>query len=192
MRKRPIEMLAVSHPHFFQSWCAHPVESTQRAAPTRSMVTIDDDGDRGGESGDSPAVDFAEYRARRHRLRLLDLLDALIIAMERRDEQAVWDLLDDEDVVRSFPSGVRQEALMMSRLPRSSLRAPIRAYEFFHQLQQLANEPMAPAADPRQLSLNFASSSAQRGAMLFHPRPAAPPDDPRRGGGTDRRKSGSR
>jgi hypothetical protein len=156
------------------------------------MVTIDDDGDRGGASSDSPSVDFAQYRARRHRLRLLDLLDALIVAMERRDEQAVWDLLDEEDVVRSFPSGVRQEALMMSRLPRGSLRAPIRAYEFYHQLQQLADEPMAQIADPRQLSLDFAPPAAQRGAIPFAPRPTAPPDDPRRGGGTNRRQSGSR
>jgi hypothetical protein len=156
------------------------------------MVTIDDDGDRGDASGDAPSVDFAQYRARRHRLRLLDLLDTLIVAMERRDEQAVWDLLDEEDVVRSFPPGVRQEALMMSRLPRGSLRAPIRAYEFYHQLQQLADEPMAQVTDPRQLSLNFASPTAERGTIPFLARPTAPPDDPRRGGGTDRRKSGSR
>jgi hypothetical protein len=155
------------------------------------MVTIDEDGDRGGTSRDAPAVDFTQYRARRHRLRLLDLLDALIIAMERRDEQAVWDLLDEEDVVRNFPSGVRQEALMMSRLPAGSLRAPIRAYEFYHQLQQLADEPMAQITDPRQLSLDLAPPAAERGAIRFPPRPAAPPDDPRRGG-TDRRKSGSR
>jgi hypothetical protein len=190
MGKHPIEMLVRSRPHSRPTSCVHPVESTGRAAPHRSMVTIDDDGGRGGASGDAPAVDFAQYRARRHRLRLLDLLDTLIVAMERRDEQAVWDLLDEEDVVRSFPSGVRQEALMMSRLPRGSLRAPIRTYEFYHQLQQLADEPMAQVADPRQLSLDF--PSAERGAIPFPNRPTAPPDDPRRGGGTDRRKSGSR
>jgi hypothetical protein len=155
------------------------------------MVT-NDDGDGGGASGDAPAVDFAQYRARRHRLRLLDLLDSLIMAMERRDEQTVWDLLDEEDVVRSFPSGVRQEALMMSRLPRGSLRAPIRAYEFYHQLQQLADEPMPQLADPRQLSLDFADPAMERGFISFPDRPTAPPDDPRRGGGTDRRRSGSR
>jgi hypothetical protein len=156
------------------------------------MATIDDDGDRAGASGEAPAVDFAQYRARRHRLRLLELLDALIVAMERRDLQAVWDLLDEEDVVRSFPSGVRQEALMMSRLPRGSLRAPIRAYEFYHQLQQLADEPMSQVADPRQLSLDFPAAMAERSPIPFHPRPTAPPDDPRRGGGADRRQSGSR
>jgi hypothetical protein len=154
------------------------------------MVT-NDDGDRGDASGDAPTVDFAQYRARRHRLRLLDLLDSLIIAMERRDEQAVWDLLDEEDVVRSFPSGVRQEALLMSRLPRGSVRAPIRAYEFYHQLQQLADEPMQ-LADPRQLSLDFAAPGMERGFISFPARPTAPPDDPRHGGGTDRRRSGSR
>jgi hypothetical protein len=156
------------------------------------MVTIDDDGDRGGASGDAPTVDFAQYRARRHRLRLLDLLDALIVAMERRDAQAVWDLLDEEDAVRSFPAGVRQEALMMVRLPRGSLRAPIRSYEFYHQLQQLADEPMPQLADPRQLSLDLAPGATERSPIPFPARPTAPPDDPRRGGGTDRRRSGSR
>jgi hypothetical protein len=155
------------------------------------MVTIDD-GDRGGASGDAPAVDFAQYRARRHRLRLLDLLDALIIAMEWRDAPTVWDLLDEEDAVRSFPAGVRQEALMMVRLPRGSFRAPIRTYEFYHQLQQLADEPMPQVADPRQLSLDLAPPSAERISIPFPGRPTAPPDDPRRGGGTDHRRSGSR
>jgi hypothetical protein len=156
------------------------------------MVTIDDDDDRGRASGDAPPVDFAQYRARRHRLRLLDLLDALIVAMERRDVQAVWDLLDEEDAVRSFPAGLRQEALMMARLPRGSLRAPIRAYEFYHQLQQLADEPMPQVGDPRQLSLGLASPAPERMAIPFPDRTSAPPDDPRRGGGTDRRSSGSR
>jgi hypothetical protein len=154
------------------------------------MVTIDDDGDRGGASGDAPTVDFAQYRARRHRLRLLDLLDALIIAMERRDAQAVWDLLDEEDAVRSFPAGVRQEALMMVRLPRASLRAPIRSYEFYHQLQQLADEPMPQLADPRQLSLDLAPPARERSPIQFPARSTAPPDDPRRGGGADHRRSG--
>jgi hypothetical protein len=155
------------------------------------MVTIDDEGDRGLASSDAP-VDFAQYRARRHRLRLLDLLDALIVAMERRDVQAVWDLLDEEDAVRSFPAGVRQEALMMARLPHGSLRAPIRAYEFYHQLQQLAGEPMPAAGDPHQLSLGLASPAGERASIPFPDRTTAPPDDPRRGGGADRRRSGSR
>jgi hypothetical protein len=154
------------------------------------MVTIDDGGDRGGADPE-PAVDFAQYRARRHRLRLLDLLDALIIAMERRDVQAVWDLLDEEDAVRSFPTGIRQEALMMVRLPHGSLRAPIRAYEFHHQLQQLADEPMPQAGDPHQLSLELATPAGDSSSIPFPDRATAPPDDPRRGGG-DQRRSGSR
>jgi hypothetical protein len=156
------------------------------------MGTIDDGGDRGGASGDAPTVDFAQYRARRHRMRLLDLLDALIAAMERRDVQAVWDLLDEEDAVRSFPAGLRQEALVMARLPRGSLRAPIRAYEFYHQLQQLADEPMPQLGDPRQLSLDFTPAASEGDSIPFPDRASAPPDDPRRGGGADRRRSGSR
>ena len=156
------------------------------------MAPIDHDDDRGGAPENAPTVDFAQYRARRHRLRLLDLLDALIIAMERRDAQAVCDVLDDEDVVRAFPSGVRQEALMMARLPRGSLRAPIRAHEFYHQLQQLADEPMPQLDDPRQLSLDLGASLVVRTPIPFPSRSSAPPDDPRHGGGTDRRQSGSR
>lgn len=156
------------------------------------MVTIDDEDECGGPFGDALTVDFAQYRARRHRLRLLDLLDALVIAMERRDAQAVWDLLDEDDAVRSFPAGVRQEALMMVRLPRGSFRAPVRTYEFYHQLQQLADEPMPQVADPRQLSLDLAPSAREASSLAFPARATAPPDDPRRGGGTDRRRSGSR
>ena len=156
------------------------------------MVTTDDGGDDGLLSGEAPAVDFARYRARRLRLRLLDLLEALIVAMERRELQTVWDLLDEEEAVRWFPNGLRQEALAIARLPRSSLRAPIRAYQFYHQLQQLAGEPLEETGDPHQLTLDLTSPGSARPTLLFPDRSAAPPDDPRRGGGADRRHSGSR
>ena len=155
------------------------------------MVTTDGGDDVGPLSGEVPAVDFARYRARRLRMRLLDLLDALVVAMERRELQAVWDLLDEEEAVRWFPNGLRQEALTIARLPKSSLRAPIRTYQFYHQLQQLDNEPLELAGDPRQLALEL-ESSGRAAVLSFRERPVAPPDDPRRGGGTDRRRSGSR
>ncbi len=156
------------------------------------MSSTDDGSDVGPLSGEVPAVDFARYRARRLRMRLLDLLDALVVAMERRELQAVWDLLDEEEAVRWFPNGLRQEALAIARLPKSSLRAPIRTYQFYHQLQQLDNEPLELTGDPRQLALELGGASGPGAVLSFPERTAAPPGDPRRGGGTDRRRSGSR
>jgi hypothetical protein len=156
------------------------------------MATINDGGDEGPIPGDVPAVDFAQYRARRLRVRLLDLLDALIVAMERRDLQAVWDVLDEDDAIRWFPAGLREEALVFARLPAASLRAPIRAYQYHHQLCQLADEPLALTDDPRQLSLDLAPSDQDRRSIQFPGRTGTAPEDPRRGGGTDRRRSGSR
>jgi hypothetical protein len=120
------------------------------------MATNDQNGGGGTDDG-SPTVDFTQYRARRKRLRLLDLLDALIIAMERRDLQAVWDVLDEEEALRAFPAGVREEALTMARLPVGSLRAPLRTYQFYHQLQQLADETLSSPGDPTQLALDLTS-----------------------------------
>jgi hypothetical protein len=120
------------------------------------MTTDDQDGGGDVDEG-APTVDFTQYRARRKRLRLFDLLDALIIAMERRDLQAVWDVLDEEEALRAFPAGVREEALMMARLPVGSLRAPLRTYQFYHQLQQLADETLSPPGDPSQLVLDLTS-----------------------------------
>ena len=156
------------------------------------MSTPAHGGDEGRSPDDAPAVDFAQYRARRLRLRLLDLLESLIVAMERREQQTVWDILDEEDAVRWFPAGVRQEALVISRLPRGSLRAPMRAYQYYHQLQQLAGEPLERADDPSQLMLDLAPLETTLSILTFPERPDASPDDPREGGGANRRRSGSR
>jgi hypothetical protein len=126
------------------------------------MATTDNGGGDERFSSQAPAVDFAQYRARRLRLRLLDLLDALIIAMERRDLQAVWDVLDEEEAIRWFPAIVREEALMIARLPSASLRAPINTYRHYHQLQQLAAEPLEQTDDPRQLALDLAPPGRRR------------------------------
>ena len=149
-------------------------------------MATDDLGDQGDFSQESPAVDFAQYRARRLRMRLLELLDRLIVAIERRDVQAVWDVLDEDDAVRWFPAGLRQEALSIARLPTASLRAPMRVYRFYHQIVELGAEPLERGGDDGQLSLEL--SELGRPALSF-PDPTAPRKDRRRGGG-DRRRSG--
>jgi hypothetical protein len=156
------------------------------------MSTNDSGGDDAHSPSDSPTVDFAQYRARRLRLRLLDLLEALIVAMERRDLQTVWDVLDEEDAIRWFPAGVRQEALVIAKSPTASLRAPIRTYQFFHQLQQLAGEPLERTDDPSQLVLDLSPLGATLSILTFPEKSDASPDDPREGGGAHRRRSGSR
>lgn len=155
------------------------------------MITTDRGADDGRESTDAPAVDFAQYRARRRRARLLELLDTLVVAMERRDLQAVRGVLSEEEAVSWFPGGLCEEALVIASLPAGSLRAPLRAYRYYHQLQQLGDEPLELADDPRQLTLDL-TAPASSPAILFPARITAPPDDPRRGGGADRRRSGSR
>jgi hypothetical protein len=156
------------------------------------MATIHNGGDDGLPERDASAVDFARYRARRLRLRVLDLLDALIVAIERRDLQAVWDLLDEEEAIRWFPDPVRNEALVIAQLPAASLRAPMRVYRFYHQIQQLADESLGGQVDTQQLALDLAPPQDTRPTIPFPERPAAPPDDPQRGGGTGHRRSGSR
>ena len=153
------------------------------------MATTDF-GDDGVPSRESPAVDFAQYRARRLRARLLDLLDQLVVAIERRDLQAVWDVLDEDEAVRWFAAGLREEALTIARLPATSLRAPLRIYRFYHQILQLGGEPLERTGPADQLSLGFELDESTRPTLSF-PDPTAPKDDPRRGGG-DRRRSGSR
>lgn len=87
-------------------------------------------------------LDFSRYRARRMRQRLLNLLDELLAAVEQRDMQAVWRVLDESDACRCFPSVVREEALVVAKLPRSTARPPMRLYRYYHQLMELGDEPM--------------------------------------------------
>lgn len=150
-------------------------------------------GDDDGRSyGGTPAVDFAQYRARRVRVRLLELLDSLIVAMERRDQQAVIAVLDDEEAERWFPSGLREEALVIARLPATALRAPMRVYRYYHQLQQLGTEAIELTHDPRQLSLDLLPTATQLAANRFPESTTASPDAPRSDGGRGRSRSGSR
>ena len=155
-------------------------------------MASNENGEAGGPgSPDTPTVDFGQFRARRLRMRLLDLLDLLVSSMQRRDLQAVWDVLDEEDAVRWFPAGLREEAIAIARAPTDSFRAPIRLFRYHHEIQQLGDEPLEPPADSTQLTLDLAVPGLTRPVLPFPGRPNAPPDDPRRGGG-DRRRSGSR
>lgn len=149
-------------------------------------------GDDGRSSDGTPAVDFAQYRARRVRTQLLDLLDALIVAMERRDVDAVLGVLDDEGAERWFPSGLREEALAIARLPSAALRAPMRVYRYYHQLRQLGEEAIELTHDPRQLSLDLLPAAPSLAANRFPESSVAPPEAPRSGDGPGRRRSGSR
>ena len=150
-------------------------------------------GDHDGRSFEgTPAVDFAQYRARRVRAQLLDLLDALIVAIERRDVDAVVGVLDDEEAERWFPNGIREEALAIARLPSAALRAPMRVYRYYHQLQQLGQEAIELTHDPRQLSLDLLPAAPPLAANRFAESSTAPPDAPRSDDGPGRRRSGSR
>jgi hypothetical protein len=91
------------------------------------MSTADDDirDDDGTQT-----VDLARYRAKRMRDRLSLIVDRLLRAIDQRDPERVWALLDDPEAYRCIPSNVREEALTMAQLPRTSLRAPVRLYRY--------------------------------------------------------------
>lgn len=151
------------------------------------------DGDDGGlASGGPPPVDFAQYRARRMRARLLELLDVLLVAVERRDARTVIAVLDDEGARRWFPSGLREEALLIARLPPGALRAPMRAYRYYHQLRQLGEEAFELACDSGQLSLDLLPTATLLAGDRFSESASPPPDAPLSDDGPTRRRSGSR
>lgn len=139
-------------------------------------------------------LDFSRYRARQVRTRLLGLLDQLVAAIEHRDIAAVWRVLDEPDACRSFPSAVREEALLVAGMPVTSLRAPIRLYRYYLMLQQLGDEPGEMSGDPDQLRMalehehEHEQEETPDDALPLHGRT----DDGPRAGGPSRRRSGSR
>jgi hypothetical protein len=116
----------------------------------------------GQGSDDAPSLDFQRFRARRVRARIGALLEDLEIAIGRRDLQAVWDVLDEATSMRCFPPGVREEALMIARMPKDSHRAPIKLYRFHEQLQRLDDEPLE-WGDPQQLDLPISGDVIRAG-----------------------------
>jgi len=103
-------------------------------------------------------LDLPRYRAAQARARLVSALTDLLSAMERRDLGGVWRVLDAASATRSIPAAVREEALVIARLPARSFRAPVRLYEFLEQLRQLGDEPLE-WDDPEQLHLGMAADA---------------------------------
>jgi hypothetical protein len=156
------------------------------------MSTADD---HTREQGATQTVDLARYRAKRMRQRLLLVVDRLLRAIEQRDAERVWALLDDPEAYRCVPSNVREEALMMAQLPRASLRAPVKLYRYQYLLRRLADDPLEESIDQAQLALDFTPPPATERPtsvreLAFRDRRSPQGGRPRRG--RDRRRTGSR
>jgi hypothetical protein len=86
-----------------------PVDRTKRIEHDDVEAAIDFLAKRADRTAANPApvkdattVDFARYRARRMRGRLLCLLNGVLAAIERRDLDRVMSLLDDPEAHRSY------------------------------------------------------------------------------------------
>jgi hypothetical protein len=167
---------SVAAARFRDAVIAEPVHAEEEAA---------------SESAGATTYDFAQFRARRIRERLIVLLDSLAAAIDRRDLAAIWRVLDTGDACRCFPPGLREEALTIVRLPMGTHRVPLRLYRYQHLLTQLGDETIEIACDPARLAADSApldrTSTAR--ALWFSRRPL-PDDGPDSGG--SRRRSGSR
>jgi hypothetical protein len=150
-----------------------------------------------GACGETPTLDLTRYRARRMRERLLLTVERLFRAIDQRNADRVWAILDDPEAYRFIPANVREEALMLSQQPRSSMRAPVRLYRFQYLLQRLDDEALAEVQEDAQLALDLAPARAplrvQRTAVRELPfRERRSPDGGPRRDGRDRRRAGSR
>ena len=147
------------------------------------------------DQGGTQTVDLSRYRAKRMRERLLLVVERLVRAIEQRDVERVWYLLDDPEAYRCIPANVREEALMMAQLPARSLRAPVRLYRFQYLLRRLGDESPEAQADQSQLALDFTPApipvrAAGTRELPFLDRRSPNGGPPRRG--RDRRRTGSR
>ena len=164
------------------------------------MSTADDDirDDDGTQT-----VDLARYRAKRMRHRLALVVERLLQAIDQRDAERVWMLLDDPEAYRCIPSNVREEALTMAQLPHTSLRAPVRLYRYQYLLRRLGDDPLEEpfdlSLDPSQLAIDFTPTpiptpvtggSAEGRELPFRDRRSPDGGPPRRG--RDRRRTGAR
>jgi hypothetical protein len=120
------------------------------------MSTADD---QARDDGGTQTVDLAHHRAKRMRQRLLLVVDHLLHAIEQRNAERVWMLLDDPEAYRCIPSNVREEALTMAQLPGTSLRAPVRLYRYQYLLRRLDDDPFEQTFDQSQLALELAPAA---------------------------------
>jgi hypothetical protein len=160
------------------------------------MSTADD---HSREPDGARMVDLVHYRAKRMRHRLLLVVERLLSAIEQRDAERVWVLLDDPEAYRCIPPKVREEAIMMAQQPRTSLRAPVRLYRYQYLLRRLGDEPLEQPfeqpLDRAQLALDFRPTPARARPIAVRDLPfrerRSPRGGPRRHG-RDRRHTGSR
>ena len=158
------------------------------------MSTADD---RIRAEGGTQTVDLAHYRAKRIRQRLMLVVERLLRAIEQRNVERVWAILDDPEAYRYIPANVREEAIVLAQLPSTSLRAPVRLFRYHYLLQRMGDETHELAEEQTQLALDLAPTSVTGSArptavreLSFRER-RSPDGGPRRGG-RDRRRAGSR
>ena len=159
------------------------------------MSTADD---QTRDDGGTQTVDLAHHRAKRMRQRLLLVVERLLHAIEQRDAERVWMLLDDPEAYRCIPSNVREEALAMAQLPGTSLRAPVRLYRYQYLLRRLSDDPLDQVIDASQLALELTPAATPEtdrqpggGRELPFRERRTPAGGPRRRG-RDRRRTGAR
>jgi len=159
-----------------------------------TMSTADD---RTRDEGGTQTVDLAHYRAKRMRQRLLLVVERLMRAIQQRNVERVWAILDDPEAYRYIPANVREEAMMLAQLPSASLRAPVRLFRYQYLLQRLGDEVIGLAEEQTQLALDLPPAGVAGPARTSTVRELpfgdrrSPHGGPRRGG-RDRRHAGSR
>src|SRR5919112_5800320 len=131
-------------------------------SPTEGAMSegamIGADGDMGANA-ETPTLDLTRFRARRVRERLLAVAERLLRAIDQRNAERVWAILDDPEAYRYIPANVREEAIMLSQLPSASLRAPVRLYRYQYLLQRLDDESFVGVEEDPQLALDLAPAT---------------------------------
>ena len=169
------------------------------------MSTADDDI---RDDDGTQLVDLARYRAKRMRHRLALVVERLLQAIDQRDAERVWVLLDDPEAYRCIPSNVREEALTMAQLPYTSLRAPVRLYRYQYLLGRLGDDPLDEpfdlsfdqsqlVIDQSQIAIDFTPpptpvTEQPAGARELPFRERCSPDGGPRRPGRNRRRTGAR
>ena len=160
-----------------------------------TMMSTADDHTRA--EGGTQTVDLAQYRAKRMRQRLLLVVERLMRAIEQRNAERVWAILDDPEAYRYIPANVREEAIRLSQLPSASLRAPVRLFRYQYLLQRMSEELSELADEQTQLALDLVPPSVAEPTRTRAVRELpfgerrSPQSGPRPGG-RDRRRAGSR